>query len=214
MPVDIHPEHGVPGVELILTRLHAGGKFSGKNYQYSGGLHGVGVSVVNALSKRVEVEVKRDGQLHHMAFADGAVVEPLSIKGSVAKKARGTVVSFWPDTSFFDSPNYGIKALKHLLRAKAVLCPGLTIDFSSESKPDENEVWCFQSGLLEYLSLSLGDQLQVPETPFTGSFEGKEEAVDWALTWLPEGGDYVTESYVNTIPTALVVLTSTVCARD
>ena len=203
MPVDIHPEHGVPGIELILTRLHAGGKFSGKNYKFSGGLHGVGVSVVNALSTRVEVQVKKDGNLYQMGFANGNVVEPLAIVDSVAKRARGTVVTFWPDVSFFDSPNYAIKALKHLLRAKAVLCPGLTIDFKSESKPDDNEVWCFQSGLLEYLSEALGDQYIVPEAPFVGQFEGKEEAVDWALTWLPEGGDYVTESYVNLVPTAL-----------
>ncbi|MGB0956936.1 MAG: DNA topoisomerase IV subunit B [Litorivicinus sp.] len=203
MPVDIHPEHGVPGVELILTRLHAGGKFSGKNYKYSGGLHGVGVSVVNALSTRVVVQVKKDGNLYQMAFADGNVDEPLAIVDTVAKRARGTVVTFWPDVSFFDSPNYAIKALKHLLRAKAVLCPGLTIDFKSENKPDENEVWCFQSGLLEYLSEALGDQLILPDSPFTGQFEGQDEAVDWALTWLPEGGDYVSESYVNLVPTAL-----------
>ena len=203
MPVDIHPEHGVPGVELILTRLHAGGKFSGDSYKFSGGLHGVGVSVVNALSTRVEVEVKKDAQIHHMAFANGDAVEPLTVIGKVGQRNTGSQVTFWPDASFFDTPKYAVKALKHLLRAKAVLCPGLTIEFRHDAQPDDNEVWCFEAGLSEYLTQALGDQPLLPELPFVGSFEGEDEMVDWALTWLPEGGDYVTESYVNLVPTAL-----------
>src|SRR5690606_31673749 len=127
MPVDVHPEEGIPGVELILTRLHAGGKFSGKNYTFSGGLHGVGVSVVNALSKKLEVFIKRDGQEHRMEFQHGDRSSSLDVVGTVGKRNTGTRLRFWPDPKYFDSPKISLRALRHLLRAKAVLCPGLTV---------------------------------------------------------------------------------------
>ena len=124
MPVDIHPEEGVPGVEVVLTRLHAGGKFSAKNYQFSGGLHGVGVSVVNALSKHLEVWVRRGGKEYNMAFANGEKLSSLEEVGKVGKQNTGTTLRFWPDPEYFDSAKYSLPRLKHVLRAKAVLCPG------------------------------------------------------------------------------------------
>lgn len=201
MPVDIHPEEGVPGIELILTRLHAGGKFSNKNYQFSGGLHGVGVSVVNALSKTVDVEVRRDGVRYDIGFAHGEKVRELSELGTCLKKDHGTTVRFVPDASYFDSPNISLTKLKHLLRAKAVLCSGLTIALSDE-KSAEEYTWCFENGLTDYLQSEVGDAVTVPESPYVGDFSSDHEAVQWALTWLPEGGELVTESYVNLIPTA------------
>jgi topoisomerase-4 subunit B len=205
MPVDMHPEEGVPGVEVILTRLHAGGKFSNNNYQFSGGLHGVGVSVVNALSKHLEVWVRRDGNEYNMAFANGERKSSLEIVGSVAKRITGTTVKFWPDEKFFDSPKISLTRLRHLLRAKAVLAPGLTVVLSDE-KSGETDEWFYQQGLSGYLLESLGDTPTLPaEEPFTGSGQGGAEAVEWALVWLPEGvgaGDAVAESYVNLVPTA------------
>ena len=205
MPVDIHPEEGVPGVEVILTRLHAGGKFSNNNYQFSGGLHGVGVSVVNALSKHLEVWVRRDGNEYNMAFANGERKSSLEIVGSVAKRTTGTTVKFWPDERFFDSPKISLTRLRHLLRAKAVLAPGLTVVLSDE-KSGETDEWFYQQGLSGYLLESLGDTPTLPaEDPFTGSGQGGAEAVEWALVWLPEGigaGETVAESYVNLVPTA------------
>jgi topoisomerase-4 subunit B len=209
MPVDIHPEEGVPGVEVILTRLHAGGKFSNNNYQFSGGLHGVGVSVVNALSKHLEVWVRRDGNEYNMAFANGERKSSLEIVGSVAKRTTGTTVKFWPDEKFFDSPKISLTRLRHLLRAKAVLAPGLTMVLTDE-KSGETDEWLYQQGLSGYLLESLGDTPTLPaEEPFTGSGQGGAEAVEWALVWLPEGvdkgagaGEAVAESYVNLVPTA------------
>lgn len=201
MPVDLHPEEGIPGVELILTRLHAGGKFSNKNYQFSGGLHGVGVSVVNALSSRLDVEVRRGGVRYDIGFANGEKVRELSEVGTCLKKETGTTVRFWPDASYFDSANISVSRLKHLLRAKAVLCSGLTICLSDE-KSGETTEWCYQAGLTEYLQTEIGDAVSVPEIPYVGQFSATHEAVEWALVWLPEGGDLVTESYVNLIPTA------------
>ena len=201
MPVDIHPEHGVSGVELILTKLHAGGKFSGDNYQFSGGLHGVGVSVVNALSTRLEVKVKRDGQLYQLACEHGLVVEPLQVVGTVGKKNTGTKVSFWPDPQYFDVPRIQVARLQHLLRAKAILCSGLRIRFVDQAK-NESEEWFYQDGLADYLGSSAQDWPRMPESPFVGSFTASTEAVDWALLWLPEGGELLEESYVNLIPTA------------
>lgn len=201
MPVDIHPEEGIPGVELILTRLHAGGKFSNKNYQFSGGLHGVGVSVVNALSTALDVEVRRQGTRYDIGFANGEKVRELSEIGTCLKKETGTTVRFKPDPSYFDSPNISISRLKHLLRAKAVLCSGLTIRLRDE-KSSEEDTWCYQQGLTDYLSSEIGDAEAIPESPYVGQFAATHEAVEWALTWLPEGGDLVTESYVNLIPTA------------
>ena len=200
MPVDIHPEQGISGVELILTRLHAGGKFSSKSYQFSGGLHGVGVSVVNALSKRVDITIKRDGQVHAIAFAQGDVVEPLNTTGTVGKKNTGTTLRFWPEASYFDSAKFSVRHLKHILRAKAVLCPGLIVTFLDKNT-DEGQTWCYQDGLTDYLVQALKEWETLPEAPFSGAMSSESEAVDWAVTWLPEGGDSITESYVNLIPT-------------
>lgn len=201
MPVDIHPEEGVSGVELILTRLHAGGKFSNKNYQFSGGLHGVGISVVNALSLRVEVRVKRDGQEYSMAFENGEKIEELQIVGTVGKRNTGTSVKFWPNGDYFDSPRFSALRLKHLLKAKAVLCPGLKVDFD-DRQAGEQISWFYEDGLRDYLVDACSEWPRLPEEPFTGSLAGSKEAVDWAVSWLPEGGELVQESYVNLIPTA------------
>ena len=202
MPVDIHPEEKVTGVELILTRLHAGGKFSHKNYQFSGGLHGVGVSVVNALSKKLEVWVRRGGKEYHMAFASGEKTSKLKEAGTVGKHNTGTTVRFWPDPKFFDSPKFSVSRLKHVLRAKAVLCPGLRVSFTDEAS-GEQEAWCYQDGLKAYLNEALQGAETVPEEPFVGSLQGNSEAADWAVAWLLEGGEVITESYVNLIPTPL-----------
>ncbi len=200
MPVDLHPEEGLPGVEVILTRLHAGGKFSHKNYQFSGGLHGVGVSVVNALSKHLEVWVKRDGKEYNMAFANGAPASSLEQTGTVGRNNRGTRLRFWPDEGFFDSPRFSLRLLRHVMRAKAVLCSGLKVCFFDEAS-GEKEEWCFQDGLKDYLTESLAGIELLPEAPFVGSLSGNTEAADWAVAWLPDGGETVTESYVNLIPT-------------
>ncbi|MCG9738282.1 DNA topoisomerase IV subunit B [Shewanella insulae] len=202
MPVDIHPEEGIPGVELILTKLHAGGKFSNNNYQFSGGLHGVGISVVNALSNRVEITVRRGGQVYEMAFEHGDKVEDLTVTGTCGRRNTGTRVHFWPTASFFDSVNFSIPKLIYLLRAKAVLCPGLRIKFSNKQTGDVEE-WCYESGLTDYLKSSANGVVTLPQEPFIGSMKGNTEAVDWAITWLPEGGDALNESYVNLIPTPL-----------
>ena len=201
MPVDIHPEEGVPGVELILTKLHAGGKFSNKNYQFSGGLHGVGISVVNALSTRVEVTVKRDGSEYRMSFADGFKASDLEVIGSVGKRNTGTSVRFWADPKYFDSPKFSISRLKHVLKAKAVLCPGLSVSFEDKSTGEKVE-WHYEDGLRSYLVDSVSEYQRLPDEPFVGALAGNTEAVDWALLWLPEGGESVQESYVNLIPTA------------
>jgi len=201
MPVDIHPEEGVPGIEVILTKLHAGGKFSNENYQFSGGLHGVGVSVVNALSYRLEAEIRRNGVVSTIAFANGDKVENLKETGTVGKKNTGTQIRFWPDAKYFDSANFSVIKLKHVLRAKAVLCPGLHMSFFEE-KTAETEEWYYEDGLQDYLLESLKGYELLPQEPFIGTMSSKHEAVDWALMWLPEGGDPVGESYVNLIPTA------------
>ncbi|MBI0104498.1 MULTISPECIES: DNA topoisomerase IV subunit B [Gilliamella] len=200
MPVDIHPEEGVPAIELLLCRLHAGGKFSNKNYQFSGGLHGVGISVVNALSKRVEVTVNRDGQVYQIAFENGDKVEDLHVIGTCGRRNTGTKVRFWPDEKYFDSPRFSVPRLTHLLKAKAVLCPGLEIIFKDKINSAEQR-WCYQDGLKDYLIESVSGYTLLPEQPFTGSHTGETEAVEWALLWLPEGGELLTESYVNLIPT-------------
>ena len=200
MPIDLHPEEGIPGVELILTKLHAGGKFSKKNYQFSGGLHGVGVSVVNALSTSVDVEVRREGKRYDIGFAHGDKVRDLKEAGTCTKKDTGTTVRFEPDLRYFDSPNISVTRLRHLLKAKAVLCSGLTICLHNE-KTDETETWCFENGLTDYLQAEICDSVSVPVVPYTGDFAAAHEAVEWALTWLPEGGELTSESYVNLIPT-------------
>ena len=200
MPVDIHPEEKIPGVELILTRLHAGGKFSNKNYTFSGGLHGVGVSVVNALSTLVEVHIKRDGSEHRISFRNGDRATPLEVVGSVGRKNTGTRVRFWPDPRYFDSPKINTRALRHLLRAKAVLCPGLTVTLYEEAS-GERDRWHYQDGLRDYLKGELSGRELLPAELFTGALKKDTEVVDWAVAWIPEG-ELVQESYVNLIPTA------------
>ena len=202
MPVDVHPGEKVSGVEVILTRLHAGGKFSQKNYQFSGGLHGVGVSVVNALSKHLEVWVRRAGVEYNMAFADGAPVSDLEVVGEVPRRATGTTLRFWPDPQFFDSPRFSVPRLQHVLKAKAVLCPGLRVSFRDEASGEEME-WLYQEGLAAYLQEANQGLETIPAVPFVGNFRGEREAADWALAWLPEGGEGLAESYVNLVPTPL-----------
>lgn len=202
MPVDIHPIEGVPGIELILTRLHAGGKFSNKNYQFSGGLHGVGVSVVNALSSRLEVYIRRNGKEYNIAYGNGGEkISDLEEVGDVGVRNTGTTLRFWPEPSYFDSPNISRPRLKHLLRAKAVLCPGLRVVFN-DLKNKEKEEWFFESGLTDYLQEGLRGWTLLPEAPFTGVRKSEHESAEWAVVWLPEGGELITESYVNLIPTA------------
>ncbi|MDT8310267.1 MAG: DNA topoisomerase IV subunit B [Methylophaga sp.] len=203
MPVDIHPEEGVPGVEVILTRLHAGGKFSNKNYRFSGGLHGVGVSVVNALSKRLEVTIRRNGIIYQIAFANGNLIEPLSETGTVGKKNTGTSVRFWPDVSFFDAPKFLVSKLRHVLRAKAVLCPGLVVTFDDYSSGEKvSDSWCYEDGVNSYLANAMTDMPCVPTKPFVGHFADANQEVDWALMWQLEPAEVIAESYVNLIPTA------------
>ncbi len=201
MPVDMHPELNLSGVEVILTTLHAGGKFSDKNYAFSGGLHGVGISVVNALSTRLEVSVKRDGQRYCAAFEHGNTVDSLQAVDKVGQRNTGTTIRFWPDPKYFETDKFSLPALKHLLRAKAVLCPRLYISFH-DKKSDEKINWHYEDGLQSYLTEAVDDWPLLPSSPFVGSLSGNEEAVDWALIWLPEGGDSITESYVNLIPTS------------
>lgn len=200
MPVDIHPEEKIPGVELILTRLHAGGKFSNKNYTFSGGLHGVGVSVVNALSTLVDVRIRRDGNEYRMTFRDGFRASKLEVIGTVGKKNTGTRVHFWPDPKYFDTPKFNVRALRHLLRAKAVLSPGLTVRLLDEASGEKNE-WYYEDGLRDYLRGELADRELLPPQLFVGSMKKDTEIVDWAVAWVPEG-ELVQESYVNLIPTA------------
>jgi topoisomerase-4 subunit B len=200
MPVDIHPEEGVPGIELILTRLHAGAKFTQKNYQFSGGLHGVGVSVVNALSKRLEVEVRRDGGRYRTAYEAGENVEPLELVDSVGKRNTGTTIHFWPDPQYFDTIKFSVPKLLHALKAKAVLCPGLKVIFKDLVNQQTHE-WHYADGLSDYLKQNLANLPHLPEEPFTRSFAGENEQVSWALSWLTDGGETITESYVNLIPT-------------
>lgn len=201
MPVDIHPKEKISGVELILTRLHAGGKFSDKNYQFSGGLHGVGISVVNALSTRLEVNVKRGGQEYNIGFADGKRKSKLKVIGKVGKQNTGTTIRMWPDASYFDSAKFSLSKLKHALRAKAVLCPGLNVTLFDEAS-NTTEEWNYINGLSDYLKQGLEGNAALPADLFTGHSEGNQEEADWAVAWLEEGSDWITESYVNLIPTA------------
>ena len=201
MPVDVHPKHKVSGVELILTRLHAGGKFDNENYNFSGGLHGVGVSVVNALSEHLEVEVKRDGKVYRQTYKRGKPAAKLKAVGTVGKRNTGTRVKFLPEAKYFDSVSISIPRLKHLLRAKAVLCPGLRVSLTVEGEKGDSETWQYEDGLRTYLEQALADADSVPAEPFMHSAQGNAEAVDWALKWVVDGGELVTESYVNLIPT-------------
>jgi len=201
MPVDIHPEEKISGVEVIMTKLHAGGKFSNKNYTFSGGLHGVGVSVVNALSSQVDVTIRRDGQNYHIQFQNGEKTKPLSAIGAVKKNDTGTTIHFWPDSAFFDSEKFSIPQLKHNLKAKAVLCPKLRIRFINHQDQTQDE-WYYEDGIAEYLLQSIQTNNFLPAVPFSGHFASSHEMADWALVWLPEEGQMITESYVNLIPTA------------
>jgi topoisomerase-4 subunit B len=201
MPVDLHPQKKRPGVEVILSTLHAGGKFSDKHYRFSGGLHGVGVSVVNALSRHLEVWVRRDGKEYNMAFANGEKKSNLEIVGEVGKRNTGTTLRFWPNKKYFDSVSFSVSRLKHVLRAKAVLCPGLHVRFVDEQS-GEQIAWQYEGGLEDYLAEAVQGYEWLPDVPFTGNFHGHQETADWAVIWLPEGGDGVTESYVNLVPTA------------
>lgn len=202
MPVDIHPVEKVSGVEVIMSKLHAGGKFSNKNYTFSGGLHGVGISVVNALSERVDVTVKRNGEVYKIAFENGQKVEDLTVIGTCGRRTTGTTVHFKPNPKYFDSEKFSVSRLRHLLRAKAVLCSGLEIKFTDKVN-DTEDTWLYQDGLNDYLMEAVNGLVTLPEQPFIGEFKGEKEVVSWALLWLPEGGELIGESYVNLIPTAL-----------
>lgn len=202
IPVDIHSTEKISGVELILTKLHAGGKFSNKNYTFSGGLHGVGISVVNALSESVEITIKRNGEIYTIAFANGVKVEELKVIGSCPKRQTGTTVRFYPNPKYFDSPKFSVSRLRHLLRAKAVLCPKLTINFTDHIN-NTQETWYYEDGLRDYLTDALKEYEYLPNPLFVGEVIGETEAVSWALSWLTEGGEQINESYVNLIPTAL-----------
>ena len=200
MPVDIHPTEGVSGVEVILTKLHAGGKFSNKNYEFAGGLHGVGISVVNALSERVDIQVKRNGEVYKIAFENGNKVEELEVIGTCGRRTTGTTVHFKPNPKYFDSAKFSVSRLRHLLRAKAVLCSGLEIKFIDKVN-NTQDIWLYEDGLSDYLIEAVNGFETLPEKPFVGEFKGTNEAVSWALLWLPEGGELTGESYVNLIPT-------------
>jgi len=200
IPIDIHPKEGTPAVEVILTKLHAGGKFSNDSYQFSGGLHGVGISVVNALSSSIEVWIKRDAKQYYMKFESSVKSDDLEEIGSVGKRNTGTLIKFMPDAKFFDSVKFSIKKLRHNLRSKAVLCPGLEVNFKNEIDETE-DTWLFKDGIKDYLQASLDGLECVPSIPFVTSFETKEEQLDCALTWTENTSNITAESFVNLIPT-------------
>ncbi len=201
MPVDLHQEEKVSGVEVIMTRLHAGGKFSNKNYRFSGGLHGVGVSVVNALSSRLDVWVRRGGKEYMMSFAGGQKMSELKPVGTVGHRNTGTIIRFWPDEQFFDTLKINLGRLKHALRAKAVLCPGLAISFRDENNPGNDDEWVYADGLQDYLNSQLEYGEAIPDEPIIGHYEGQQQEIDWAVLWLADGAQDIAESYVNLIPT-------------
>lgn len=201
MPVDMHPTEKIPAIELIFSRLHAGGKFSNDNYAFSGGLHGVGVSVVNALSKRLEAKVSRDGQVYSIVYSGGEKIEDLKVIGTCPKSRTGTAIRFWPDEKYFDGIAFNVKALTHLLRAKAVLCKGLSVVFKDENSGKEEE-WHHEGSLSSYLLTQMQDAEIVPNPPFDGSFSQPESEVEWAVTWNVDSADKLLhESFVNLIPT-------------
>ena len=200
MPVDVHPKEKVSGVELILTRLHAGGKFSDKTYKFSGGLHGVGVSVVNALSRHLECWIKRGGKEYNISFKDGKVHSKLETVGTVGQRNTGTTVRFWPDPKFFDSDKFSVPQLKHTLKAKAVLSPGLRITFTNEATGEKDE-WFYTGDLGAYLLEELANAERLPNEPITGQREEESDAVNFALVWAPNAQIALGESYVNLIPT-------------
>ena len=201
MPVDRHKDEKVSGVEVILTRLHAGAKFSSKNYKFSGGLHGVGVSVVNALSRRLEVNIKRNGKEFAMAFESGVAKSALRIVGKVGNQNTGTRIRFWPDKKFFDTAEFSVPNIKRLLRAKAVLCSGLKIVYRDEANPKNCEVWQYEDGIRDYLLGEIDSSECIPTDTFSGHFTGDDQEVDWAATWMMTDLALINESYVNLIPT-------------
>ena len=201
MPVDKHPKLKLPGVEVILSTLHSGGKFSNKNYSFSGGLHGVGVSVVNALSKNLEIWVRRGGKEYNMAFKGGKKSSKLEVVGSVGQRTTGTTIRFWPDPKYFETEKFSVSKLLHTMRAKAILCPGLKIKFDDEINKKKHE-WFYEDGLKDYLLESIQGLERIPPDAFCERFEGEEESVEWAVSWLLEDGEGLKESYVNLVPTA------------
>ncbi|MDC0962469.1 DNA topoisomerase IV subunit B, partial [Gammaproteobacteria bacterium] len=202
MPVDIHPEHKVSGVELILCKLHAGAKFSGDDYNFSGGLHGVGVSVVNALSENLEVRVKRDSKEHQIIFSNGDKVSELKEIGEVGLRNTGTSITFKPNPDYFENIEIQVKALKHLLKAKAVLCPGLTIEYSNEKKSNDKEKWYFEDGLKSYLVESAEGSELVLEESITCSKQGDVQELEFVINWSQRPPkNKLDETYVNLIPT-------------
>ncbi len=202
MPVDIHPKEKVSGVELIMSRLHAGAKFSNKDYSYSGGLHGVGVSVVNALSDKLDIMIERDGQKYEIGFENGVKTQDLHITGKTAKKRSGTRVHFHPNPTYFDSSRFSKNALHAALKSKAILCQGLTTAFLDEAS-GEALTWHYDHGLDDYLNENLKNRTCVFEKAFTGEFSGDDFQVVWAVNWTAEPGSNPEESYVNLIPTRL-----------
>ena len=202
MPVDIHPEHKVSGVELILCKLHAGAKFSGDDYNFSGGLHGVGVSVVNALSENLEVRVKRDSKEHQIIFNNGNKVSELKEVGEVGLRNTGTSITFKPNPEYFENIDIQVKELKHLLKAKAVLCPGLTIEYSNEKKSNDKEKWYFEDGLKSYLAESAEGLELVLEESIICSKKGDVQELEFAINWSHRPlKNKLDETYVNLIPT-------------
>lgn len=203
MPVDIHPEHKVTGVELILCKLHAGAKFSGDDYNFSGGLHGVGVSVVNALSESLEVRVKRDSKEYEISFNNGDKASELKQVGEVGPRNTGTSITFKPNPVYFEDIEVQIKSLKHLLKAKAVLCPGLTIEFNNEKKSNDKEKWFYEDGLKSYLVESSEGSDLVLEESMVCSKSGDTQELEFAINWSPKPPkNKLDETYVNLIPTA------------
>jgi topoisomerase-4 subunit B len=200
MPVDIHPKEKISGVELILTRLHAGGKFNDKTYQHSGGLHGVGVSVVNALSKHLECWVRRGGKEYNLSFANGKPTSKLEVVRDVPKSRTGTTLRFWPDPKYFDTDKFAVASLKQVMRAKAVLCPNLKVSLTNEIT-GEKDTWLYTGGLHEYLAEQLGKGRWLPAETFYGKRDIEGGNIDWAFAWVLESDQRVAESYVNLIPT-------------
>ena len=202
MPVDIHPDHKLSGVELILCKLHAGAKFSGDEYSFSGGLHGVGVSVVNALSENLQVNVKRDSKEHEMHFNNGNKKSDLKIVGDVGIRNTGTKIQFKPNAKYFESIDVNNKQLKHLLKAKAVLCPGLTIDFFDEKKKEKIK-WFFEDGLKSYLEEASSETNLLLDESILTSKKSKEHEVEFVINWSDKPSkNKLDETYVNLIPTA------------
>ena len=200
IPIDIHPKEGTPAVEVILTKLHAGGKFSNDSYQFAGGLHGVGISVVNALSKSIEVWIKRDAKHYYMKFKSSKKSKDLEEIATIGKRNTGTLIKFVPDPQYFDTVKFSIKGLRHNLRSKAVLCPGLEVTFNNEIDETKDR-WIYKDGINNYLQASLDGLDCIPTTPFVISFKTKEEQLNCALTWTENTSNTIAESFVNLIPT-------------